>query len=276
MVDTNMCILLTCGARVFVIFYLFLERTNMSKLFVLNLFFYLSWTFPLCSLTVSIIIPCHYKHVQHLPELLQHYEHQTEHPEEIVISISEVDKVPMETINAIQNHSYSFKVIVIKHKEKLYAGFNRNSACSKASGDIFICQDADDIPHPQRVEIIKYFFSKYDIKHLIHKCILDSSIKENIDAFMNSYQKENISFALPTFLRTRMLRFHNITNGNIAIKRNVFKKVQWSNIPIGEDVRFNQVVCNNFKKTIVIDAYLLHYRQSLSSWAERFMNYFFM
>ena len=58
----------------------------------------------------------------------------------------------------IENMKYPFKVIYIFHKECKYAGDNRNCACEKASGDIFITQDADDIPHPQRIEIIKYMF----------------------------------------------------------------------------------------------------------------------
>lgn len=244
----------------------------MNKFFVLNLFFFLSLTSYVLSLTVSIIIPCHYKHVQYLPELLQYFEHQTERPEEIVISVSEVGKASSDILNTLQNSSYSFKIIIIKHDEKLYAGSNRNSACSRASGDIFICQDADDIPHTQRVEIIKYFFSHHNIKHLIHNCVHSGSSEEALSAYSHSYKKENITFAMP-ILKLRTFGFDYITNGNIAIKKEVFQKVQWTNIPIGEDVAFNKQVSKRFKKTIIIDAYLLYYRHTLSSWAQRYKKY---
>src|SRR3990167_5690905 len=61
-----------------------------------------------------------------------------------------------------------FKTKILCFQGKQSAGKNRNIACSHAEGDILIAQDADDIPHPQRIEIIKYVFENYATEHLLH------------------------------------------------------------------------------------------------------------
>ena len=110
------------------------------------------------TIKTSVIIPCFYGHFQHLDELMNALCNQTVLPDEIVISLSEIDKLDPILVENFENKQYPFPVKLIKHQERLWAGPNRNSACQHASGDIFICQDADDLPHPQRIEIIKYFF----------------------------------------------------------------------------------------------------------------------
>ena len=106
--------------------------------------------------TTSVIIPCFYGHFKHLDELMNALCNQTVLPDEVVISLSEIDKLNPALIKKFENKKYPFPVKLIKHRELLWAGPNRNSACEHAIGDIFICQDADDLPHPQRIEIIKY------------------------------------------------------------------------------------------------------------------------
>ncbi len=106
-------------------------------------------------LKTSIIIPCHPRHACHLYDLISLYEEQTVLPDEIVISLSQSNQVSEEIIHNIESTPWAFSVKLLKSDKKLYAGQNRNRACDKAAGDIFICQDADDLPHPQRVEIIQ-------------------------------------------------------------------------------------------------------------------------
>lgn len=43
-----------------------------------------------------------------------------------------------------------------------------HARCISSEGEILITQDADDIPHPQKIEATEYFFSHYDVDHLIH------------------------------------------------------------------------------------------------------------
>ncbi len=112
--------------------------------------------------TVSVIIPCYYKHADQLPMLLEHLCNQSTLPEEVVISLSEADKCERWIVESIEGAIYPFKVKLLQTNEKLPAGSNRNIACRNAKGDIFITQDADDIPHVQRVEIIKFVFENYN------------------------------------------------------------------------------------------------------------------
>jgi len=214
------------------------------------------------ALTSSIIIPCYYGHFKHLKKLLSSLSKQTELPEEVIVSLSECDKIPVTEVESLQKNSYPFKLVIIKHRKKLSAGANRNSACFHAHGDILICQDADDLPHPQRIEIIKYFFSHYNIAHLIHRWV--DFKKTDTKFYWEKYHKEKIDFFYPKYWE-QSDNYDYITHGNIAIKKDVFKQIRWSTISVGEDVLFNQHVFEKFKKTIIIDAFLLDYRSYLSS-----------
>ena len=127
-------------------------------------------------LTTSIIIPCNFKHAHLLYNLLKHYKKQTVLPDEIIISLSEVNQVSDLIIKRLQDEQWPFPVKLLLSDQKMFAGENRNNACKNATADIFICQDADDIPHPQRVEISKYFFENYDIDHLMSSFVWISPI----------------------------------------------------------------------------------------------------
>ncbi len=224
-------------------------------------------------LTTSVIIPCCAKHAQHLYPLLKRYEYQTELPNEAVISLSESGQVPSTILDALQKELWKFPVTLILSEKKLFAGPNRNKACEHATGDLLICQDADDIPYPQRVEIIKYFFKTYAIDHLIHQ-----------------WSELNQDGTLPFERRDKLFRLHlllykdfsqmqffypktfndvwepdTFTNGNIAISRRVFDAVKWSDEPRGQDSIFNKNVYARFQNCIAIKVPLLVYRSFLSS-----------
>ena len=213
-------------------------------------------------LKISIIIPCDYKHAYLLDSLLKTYEAQTKLPDEIIISLSQVNQVPNSIIKKLQNEQWAFPVKLLLYENQQSAGQNRNNACNKAIGDIFICQDADDIPHPQRVEIINYLFETYNIDHLIHSYCFSHELD-----FFKAFDPQKITPTWPKnfdYMRKSFKKFHN---GNIAISRNVFKKIQWSNKVKGQDVEFNRMIydCDTFNLCIT-EAELIIYRNELSSW----------
>lgn len=115
----------------------------------------------------SVIIPCYHGNARFLYSLLKLYERQTILPDEVVISLSEAHFVP-EAIDKIRNEEWKFPVKVLTSDDQHYAGWNRNNGCSYSQGDILILQDADDIPHPKRVEEIIFFFKQYDLDHCVH------------------------------------------------------------------------------------------------------------
>lgn len=221
---------------------------------------------PSSNLSVSVIVPCHYVHFQLVPELLSFLAEQTSLPEEVVISVSEASKIPLDSMTAVQNKYWPFLLTILSTDEKLSAGQNRNKACSVASGDLFIYQDADDIPHPQRVELIRSLFKSNDIEHLMHFWILPH------DSF-DFYKPEKIQdlFEL-THNYERAVNYYeeipnygHVTNGNIAILRKIYEKISWPTLTTGEDESFNRSVYAAGYKTAVLKAPLLIYRNQFSS-----------
>lgn len=215
------------------------------------------------SMKVSVIIPCYFKHFALLPELLTYYVNQTVLPDEVVISLSESDRVSQDTIRAIETNSWPFSLKLVCSKEKLTAGQNRNVACKNSSGDLIICQDADDIPHPQRVEIIKHHFENYEIDHLLHFWIPSNVSFQRYD--VNQIAEFGRYFKVYDEA-INCFKVGDSTNGNCSFRKEVFQLIQWSDIPqAGEDVQFNYNVYQLFKNKVIFKLPLLYYRKTYST-----------
>ena len=212
-------------------------------------------------LKTSVIIPCVPKHVQHLKELLHAYACQTVVPDEMVIALSQCDDVSKNELHALQTYSWPFIVKIIKTKKKCSAGANRNRAYRHATGDLILAQDADDIPHPQKIELIKYIFEHYKVDHMLHGWV------PSVDEFV-TYKKNNVCAYYCVHLdRVK----HHIHHANVCALRMVFQKVKWpEHFEVGEDVQFNKAVYKQFKHTAIIYADLIAYRSELSSWRKLF------
>src|SRR6185436_18764768 len=115
------------------------------------------------------LIPCHPAHFVFLENLLQCHAQQTVVPDEVVISLSQGWKIPERARSDLTSREWPFKLVLLTHAHKLCAGENRSMAADNSSGDLLICQDADDLPHPQRIEIIKHLFEHFEIDHLRHQ-----------------------------------------------------------------------------------------------------------
>jgi glycosyltransferase involved in cell wall biosynthesis len=214
----------------------------------------------------SLIVPCHYTHAEHLIDLLKAYAQQTELPDEIVISLSEADHANQEALKKIKNNSWPFPVLILTSSDKHSAGQNRNIACSHATGDIFIMQDADDMPHPQRIEIIKHFFQTHTVDHVAHFYSL-SSKSSSIHYDLTS---------IPVVSCNNLNKFGgSVANGPVAIARHVFEKVQWPQSLIGEDVAFNKAVYAIFKNNFVLKIVLYYYQTELSAQSLTFKEIFY-
>lgn len=176
-------------------------------------------------------------------------------PGEVIISLSEAHKVPNSIKSALQNRLWKFPVNVIMTDQKKYAGDNRNIASQNAKGDILVCQDADDLPYPQRLEIIEYFFNTYPISQLLHGWIKgDKNVFNNV----TYYALNDVPYIFPTSYQN--IWSFKVHFGNVAISRQVFKSLQWTSMPRGQDVEFNQRVYNRFRQCIIIRVPLLVYR----------------
>ena len=202
--------------------------------------------------TTSILVPCAAKHAVLLPELMKQLTSQTALPDEVIVSISGTTAAP-------NLPPLPFRVRILTDAAKAYAGKNRNRAASAARGDVLIYQDADDVSHPQRIEIAKHLFGHFFVEHLLH-----------------GYTQSAVT---PAWLAQRFLNHvdraryvpysytHEFHNGNAVTTREVFRHVKWAeNVARGQDVVYNHAVRQRFPSRMVrLPVPLLAYRQHLST-----------
>jgi len=147
--------------------------------------------------------------------------------------------------------------------ENEWPGANRNIAVGAIPKGVIVLQDADDLPHPQRLEIIRHCFKKFGCDHLVHTMCSSEELKirYNLDKikpyFFKDYDMEEI--------RKKIGRYPH--SGNIAISKSTCVKHKWlANSYLGEDQEFNKKVYHDQTlKAIVIPCSLLQYRNFLSS-----------
>jgi hypothetical protein len=191
----------------------------------------------------------------------------------MIISISECDKVDNQFLQDLVGKKFQFPVKFLLSKQILTPGENRNLAAEESIGDIIITNDADDEPFFSRVEIIKYYFSKYDIDHLLHGFNYSDSIKkiffyDYIHSDMPYFDKEKIKFQYIKSLydlwdNSYSHRFHA---GNMAIRRHVFGSVKWGKERRGQDIYYNMAITEKKFNSFYIQQPLILYRQEYSSW----------
>jgi hypothetical protein len=211
------------------------------------------------TMTTSVIVPCVARHFLWVSGLLESYENQTVKPDEVVISISEVEKLNPKEINDLEHGDYSFRLKIIRNNGVIMDGENRTIAMNNSSGDILIFSDADDIPHPQRVEIAKFIFENYEVDHILHG--------------LTGYRSEIQRFDLQSI---EMLYFDNfeeiqsfassknfpVTTGSPCFLRKVGNAIKWSHTKDVQHARESYAMFNN---RILICSKLILYRAFLSS-----------
>jgi glycosyltransferase involved in cell wall biosynthesis len=214
------------------------------------------------TMSVSVIIPCIPKHFCLLAPLLEAYQKQTVPPHEVIISLSQSNKVSLEACKALENRGWGFGVKILRHVGKKSAGDNRNTASRCASGQILMYQDADDLPHPQRVEIVKHVFENYPIDHLLHFWV--KSREE-----LKPYSAEQVSPIHYSAYPAYSVEEGALHNGNVSVSRELFHRIKWGTTYRGnEDVEFNVNAYRFFKTTAVVSLPLIVYRNELSSFAK--------
>ena len=215
--------------------------------------------------TTSVTVPCHHVHAKYLMRLCEAFSDQSLLPLEVVISLSGCLNVDKKYIDELRNGSWPFDLKLILSSESKSESQNRNIAANAASGDILICQDADDLPHSQRVEMIEYFFNKFDIVHLIHGYITSS---DQMDTQFN-YQETYDDFYrighiyLPTLTSVFNSKIY-FANGPCAVLRDIWKVNEWTekNLLDGTDAIFNDRVMRKYGKSmgLICPLYIYYYQ----------------
>lgn len=221
-------------------------------------------------LTTTVIIPCTPKHFVHIYPLLEHYANQTTLPDEVVISLSYAHQANPWELMRVKQKQWPFPVQLLEHAGKKTAGENRNLAFQQAHGDIIVSQDADDIPHPKRIEIVKHFFENYYVDHLMHSWFIDDPEMENevehlaLD-FEDYVVGEIEAYRATTFDVAVGIPGFGMHNGQACFSKEALAACTWPS-GYGEDVELNRIIYRMYENTVVLKARLLMYRNYLSDY----------
>ena len=179
---------------------------------------------------IGICIPCYRLHIPYLKQCLDSIENQTRKPDVVSISISEID----ENQNPILPY-YSFPIKLFYTKERQCEGKNRNIAASNIDTDIITFFDADDIMHPNRIEILGKHFEDSHIDGFIHNHKQCASVQYRKKE-LKYISWEPITGKLYTdgfntskdFICGRVLsNYGDSTNGHFSCKRTVWEDIQY-------------------------------------------------
>lgn len=245
-------------------------------------FRFLAVTFALCwgalhALTSSVIIPCHAPHFQHLEHLLQSYERQTRVPDEVIVALSGCEQLEAGAVEALRQQPFAFPVRYICNDGPVSRGANRNLAAEQSLGDILICQDADDVPHPRRLELcMRVFEDRPSVNFVLHGCALslESALPKSTYALQVSLEDfEGLRFSannLPAICYPSgklPAKHHCFCNGVPALKRSLWVSgSHWiESLQRTEDVRFVRSLVNRHGEGIFLDLPLYYYRRECSA-----------
>lgn len=251
-------------------------------------------------MNISLVIPCIPEDHDSLIKVIDAYKNGSIQPNEYIISYSNCSKQDSKKLDDLEAMFSNINLKLLRVDQLLNRAENRNNGAKYAKWDIISFNDADDIPHPQRIEIIKYCFDNYNIDALLHSYLLSECIGKSIDHctfcrrksinIFEHYDLNNLSLIHDNIVRQltfpssdilpnvkSIIAFNgekqiNIHHGHISIKKKVFDKVKFNRKFIrGQDSLFCQNVLYEGYKVAVVDANLLIYT---SNWQPKDDDFF--
>lgn len=205
------------------------------------------------TLPVSVVVPCVPKHVDLLPDLLASFARQTVPPDELILALSGCAEPALHA---------PFPMRATLAATVRPAAANRNRGLEIAAHRVVIFHDADDLPHPRRIEIIRSIFERYEVAHLMHAFDESRALSAPTWPIHDSIE----SIQERAYYQPRYVFDWGLTNGNVAVDRDAIGDVRWPEHMIhGEDVAFNTAVCARSGANVVLPLPLLLYRRHLSA-----------
>ena len=233
----------------------------------------------------TLVIPATDGNFNYLRCILSHYQDGSVKPDQVIVSLSNAHLV-----NNIQDLEQRFDGVfedfrILKHTQRMVQGPNRDAASMAADNDIIISNDADDIPHPQRVEVIKHCFEKLDILHLNHayqtreqttfepidlEQIKHLTPQQVFDHHFPRYEGQEYTGRRPQAQQYGFPYCYgawmpwgdeaSTMAGAPAFHRDVFKTLRWrQQEELAWDYDFCLDVVFNLRKSIIIDSKLMWY-----------------
>lgn len=228
-------------------------------------------------LSISVAVPCYYRHFCYLEGLLAALEQQTHLPDEVIVSLSQVEHLDPKAIDSLEHRPYPFTVVILRREGIWSQGPNRAAAGLAASGSIVSYIDADDLPHPQRLEALHRLFEQNPSVHIAwtgHAYCPGNSVccepaipwhsETDYMAMRFSLEGLPISFVNKVQLIDWPSGLHN---GSPALRRWVLHAMHplWTELKNGEDLEFNGRVLDRYGPGLLIRLPLLHYYNARTS-----------
>lgn len=233
-------------------------------------------------MNISLVIPSTQNHFQYLDCVLKNYKNGTELPNEVIVSLSNAHLVPTDKIDELekkyQNQFDVFKIL--RHNRTIQEGPNRGEGSKASTCDYITYHDSDDIPHPQRIEIIKHFFKNYDILHLNHSYTYEQGFNTlKIDEIKHvdseKIYRTHFGDSFDDEKQRPIYHYNNLENksygnnqgfhvcgGPTTIHKSVLDTVKWNDERIlSYDYDFCMDTLFYLKKSMIIDAPLIWYNK---------------
>lgn len=222
----------------------------------------------------SVIIPCVPLDLCKLPTMIDSLRRQTVLPKEVIVALSQVEP---QDIAELEKYcvEYPFPVKLCGTLEKMFAGQNRNRGAALAAHEIFVFCDADDVCHPQKIEITEYVFSAYGPKLFLHgftrniptvdfydikKIPLVFSDRLFANTFGNPPKRGNSKFIFTDRpAENRWIEGSHPHHGYASVARDVFDRIKYNDLRRGEDTEFCLDVLWKFKSAVFADFPLVNY-----------------
>lgn len=250
--------------------------------------------------TVSVIIPAVPRDARYLPELLRRHLAGSVVPDEVIISLSCAHQVSAGLKRDIEAIGAQFRRFrLLRHPRVLRHGPNRQAAVDICTGDIVSFIDCDDLPHPQRLQVLTDLFASRDIVHCVHS--FRSVAAEPADASFRPMPDGPDVFSFPTLpadwtpyivdsetlYRTYFpnggakdcvavtraygggipgVPLDDVAAGHPTVRRAVLEKVgwhDWHDLPVGvaDDYDFDMQCLYLYNKSIILDLPLANARR---------------
>lgn len=177
---------------------------------------------------IGVAIPCYNKHIPYLKICLDSIAAQTCLPSEVVVSCSST------TYDEIPQWKYPFHLQILTFTDVYNPAKNRNIAASQLTTDIITFFDADDIMHPQRIELLKNAFETHWCDIILHGFMYDNEKHIEFPLVENSTS----SFILNNLVKAKSgcaivkdnwkLRIHH---AHVSISAAIFRRNKFNEDP---------------------------------------------
>lgn len=177
--------------------------------------------------SVTLGIPCIYEDLEHLEQLNKSIVQQSSVPNEIIVVVSGAEKCPS---------FIGWTVVCLR--ERITAGIARNLAWKLASSDVVSFIDADDEMYPERISVIRQYFSNEpDLQLLLHDSAKHPVHEHTMHTYPVQPVEEGYEFYNHMENKRPKIEGRTIAHGHVSVRRTL-KCERFRDEKHAEDVYF--------------------------------------